>query len=80
LNLDQYLSNFPGGKNLSLEVCGISLMLSCLSRVLVTSLIKYISSFTFYAQFFAEKVGATNFECGIGKMCNANQVRMIRCD
>ncbi|PLW15648.1 hypothetical protein PCANC_15106 [Puccinia coronata f. sp. avenae] len=43
LNLDQYLSNFPGGKNLSLE-------------------------------FFAEKVGATNFECGIGKMCNANQI------
>ena len=43
LNLDDYLLNFPGGKNLSLES-------------------------------FAEKVGATNFECGIGKMCNANQI------
>ncbi|PLW08782.1 hypothetical protein PCANC_22184 [Puccinia coronata f. sp. avenae] len=43
LNLDHYLSTFPGGKNLSLEL-------------------------------FAEKVGATNFECGIGQMCNANQI------
>ena len=43
LDLDNYLRNFPGGKNLSLEL-------------------------------FAEKVGATNFECGIGKMCDANQI------
>ncbi|PLW32775.1 hypothetical protein PCANC_17359 [Puccinia coronata f. sp. avenae] len=43
LNLDHYLSTFPGGNNLSLEL-------------------------------FAEKVGATNFECGIGQMCNANQI------
>ncbi|KAH9464711.1 hypothetical protein Pst134EB_004227 [Puccinia striiformis f. sp. tritici] len=45
LDLDDYLRNFPGGKNLSLES-------------------------------FAEKVEATNFECGIGKMCNANQICM----
>jgi len=25
-------------------------------------------------ELFAEKVGAVNFECGIGKMCNANQI------
>ncbi|KAA1090251.1 hypothetical protein PGTUg99_000315 [Puccinia graminis f. sp. tritici] len=27
-------------------------------------------------ELFAEKAGATNFECGIGKMCDANQVRI----
>lgn len=45
LDLDDYLVNFPGGKNLSLES-------------------------------YAEMVGATNFECGIGKKCNANQICM----
>lgn len=45
LNLDEYLRNFPGGENLSLE-------------------------------YYAEKIGATNFVCGIGRECNANQICM----
>ncbi|MBW0487991.1 hypothetical protein O181_027706 [Austropuccinia psidii MF-1] len=43
LQLNDYLVNYPGGKNMSLED-------------------------------YAEKVGVTNFECGIGKTCTAPQI------
>jgi hypothetical protein len=83
LNLDHYLSTFPGGKNLSLEVRDISFTIVPLGSHLSSlgfctpwcaTCIPIFSSFTLHVQLFAEKVGATNFECGIGQMCNANQV------
>jgi hypothetical protein len=83
LNLDHYLSTFPGGNNLSLEVRVISFTIVLLGANLTsigfgapwcTTFITCLSSFLLHVQLFAEKVGATNFECGIGQMCNANQV------
>ncbi|MBW0472939.1 hypothetical protein O181_012654 [Austropuccinia psidii MF-1] len=45
LELDEYLRNYPGGQNLSLQA-------------------------------YVEKIGAINFECGIGRTCTADEICM----
>lgn len=70
LGLDEYLRTYPSGNNLTLEVM--------ISSHKIRNFTLFIQRCFFWLkQEYAEKVGATNFVCGIGKTCNANQVGLL---
>ncbi|EGG00903.1 uncharacterized protein MELLADRAFT_67414 [Melampsora larici-populina 98AG31] len=76
LKLDDYLANYPGGRNMSLAVSVSSSYVkvekSNLSNVNIHDYYDLIFP-TVFLQEFASSRGVDNFVCGIGETCNAGQ-------
>jgi hypothetical protein len=73
LKLNDYLSKYPGGDKLNLQVCHFHLFEIWLARFAYYQSTLLSWSIFPESQDYATKVNITNFSCGVGAACNVGQ-------